>query len=259
MAPIESLEQVIQSAQGPISQDPTAHSNQLRNLAKKPGGNIILGSLLPVAPPTPVEGDAPPEPPASTQNDPLDLIDPAHSTLVALFILYVTSAYSPNHGPNTGGVGLLEYYQNPRVLGSSLMHLSHDACSRNIYPRGTKPGDNIDFRRHPAVDEPREEISATCRVSNNDSPVVTCGGCYAVSQLRNLYLLYFRHVCRRAISRLWYPYLQRELQRLTLSDIQYTDNLQYHYLGGCIYGALKRYKEAEDFFETVRRFAALAD
>jgi hypothetical protein len=89
MVPIESLEQVVQSAQNPVLQDSLVYVNQLRNLAKKTGGNIILGSLLPVAPPTPVEGDAPSEPPTPAQNDPLDIIDPVHSTLASLFILYV--------------------------------------------------------------------------------------------------------------------------------------------------------------------------
>jgi hypothetical protein len=37
-----------------------------------------------------------------------------------------------------------------------------------------------------------------------------------------------------------------------LSDIEYIDHLQYFYLGGVIYGALKRYDAAEDFLETVR-------
>ncbi|KAF9517991.1 hypothetical protein BS47DRAFT_1375491 [Hydnum rufescens UP504] len=37
---------------------------------------------------------------------------------------------------------------------------------------------------------------------------------------------------------------------LLLSDLDYNDNLQYHYLGGVIFGALKRYEEAEDFLET---------
>lgn len=95
MAPIETLEQVVQSSQTQLSQEPAAHANLLRNLAKKQGGNLILGSLLPVAPPTPVADDAPTageaaapaEPPIPPQNDPLDIIDPVHCTIACLFIL----------------------------------------------------------------------------------------------------------------------------------------------------------------------------
>lgn len=98
MAPvIESLEQVVQSTQSPLVQDPAAHATALRILSKKPGGNIILASLLPVAPapPSPIAEDAPPvteetpaQPPAPpAPSDPLDLIDPAECTVVFLYIL----------------------------------------------------------------------------------------------------------------------------------------------------------------------------
>jgi hypothetical protein len=95
MAPIETLEQVVQSSHSILAQDPAAHANLLRNLAKKPGGNLILASCLPVAPPTPVADEAPAteatptpaEPPAPTQNDPLDIIDPTQCTIAFLFIL----------------------------------------------------------------------------------------------------------------------------------------------------------------------------
>ncbi|KAH9835119.1 uncharacterized protein C8Q71DRAFT_710235 [Rhodofomes roseus] len=36
---------------------------------------------------------------------------------------------------------------------------------------------------------------------------------------------------------------------LKLSDLTYTDNLQYHYAGGVALGALKQWKKAEEFFE----------
>ncbi|KAG6327766.1 hypothetical protein ID866_11323 [Astraeus odoratus] len=36
---------------------------------------------------------------------------------------------------------------------------------------------------------------------------------------------------------------------LTLSDLTYNDNLVYHYAGGMVYAALKRWAEAEEFFE----------
>ncbi|KZT10407.1 uncharacterized protein LAESUDRAFT_721772 [Laetiporus sulphureus 93-53] len=36
---------------------------------------------------------------------------------------------------------------------------------------------------------------------------------------------------------------------LTISDLTYNDNLIYHYAGGVAFGALKRWREAEEFFE----------
>ncbi|KAF8752144.1 reductase [Rhizoctonia solani] len=230
MAPIESLEQVIQSAQSPISQDPTAHSNQLRNLAKKPGGNIILGSLLPVAPPTPVEGDAPPEPPASTQNDPLDLIDPAHSTLVALFIL------------------------SARVLPESpapppLQHISNFCTNFNPEHARLAPervtmlaqGIYTLAERNQAISD---AIPLLMSLVRRYPPHV--GYLTTIHPLLLAACVQARHFTTVI------PILAEGITEIDtqISDVQYTDNLQYHYLGGCIYGALKRYKEAEDFFET---------
>lgn len=37
----------------------------------------------------------------------------------------------------------------------------------------------------------------------------------------------------------------------TIADLTYNDNLVYHYAGGVALGALKRWKEAEEFFEIV--------
>ena len=37
----------------------------------------------------------------------------------------------------------------------------------------------------------------------------------------------------------------------SLSDLVYNDNLLYHYAGGVALGALKRWREAEEFFEIV--------
>lgn len=37
----------------------------------------------------------------------------------------------------------------------------------------------------------------------------------------------------------------------TLSELHYNDNLLYHYAGGIVFGVLKRWKEAEEFFEIV--------
>ena len=35
----------------------------------------------------------------------------------------------------------------------------------------------------------------------------------------------------------------------TIAELHWNDNLLYHYAGGVAFGALKRWKEAEDFFE----------
>lgn len=35
----------------------------------------------------------------------------------------------------------------------------------------------------------------------------------------------------------------------SVSDLHYNDNLVYHYSGGMALGALKRWREAEEFFE----------
>lgn len=36
---------------------------------------------------------------------------------------------------------------------------------------------------------------------------------------------------------------------MSLSDLHYSDSLVYHYAGGVALAALKRWREAEDFFE----------
>ena len=35
----------------------------------------------------------------------------------------------------------------------------------------------------------------------------------------------------------------------SISDLTYNDNLVYHYAGGVVYAALKRWPEAQEFFE----------
>lgn len=37
----------------------------------------------------------------------------------------------------------------------------------------------------------------------------------------------------------------------SISDLHYNDSLVYHYAGGIVFGALKRWREAEEFFEIV--------
>ncbi|KAG8737901.1 hypothetical protein FRC10_007548 [Ceratobasidium sp. 414] len=178
MAPLlESLEHVVQSTQAAISQDPHGHATALRALSKKQGGNLILASLLPVAPPTPVADDepgAPAEPaPAPVANDPLDIVDPAQCTLV---VLYILSARVHHESPTP-------------------VHFQHivNFCT--------------EF-------DPAHARLAPERVT------MLAKGIYGLAE-----------------------------RNQAISDVHYTDNLQYHYLGGCIYAGLKRFKDAEDFFE----------
>ncbi|KAH7337608.1 hypothetical protein B0J17DRAFT_663586 [Rhizoctonia solani] len=196
MAPIESLEQVVQSAQSQIAQDPAAHVTQLRNLVKKAGGNIILGSLLPVAPPTP--------PPAPVQNDPLDIIDPTQCTLAVLFILY-HARLAPERVTMLAQ-GMYTLAERSQALPEAIPLLM--SLVRR-YP----PHVGYLTTIHPL-------LLAACVQTRHFTTVV--------------------------------PILAEGITEIDtqISDVQYTDNLQYHYLGGCVYAALKRFKEAEDFFET---------
>ena len=45
---------------------------------------------------------------------------------------------------------------------------------------------------------------------------------------------------------------------MSLSDLTYNDNLIYHYSGGVALGALKRWREAEDYFEICVSAPAIA-
>ncbi|KAJ1301121.1 hypothetical protein OPQ81_003534 [Rhizoctonia solani] len=231
MAPIESLEQVIQSARSPVAQDPAAHANQLRILAKKPGGNIILGSLLAVAPPTPVdEAEAAAEPPAPAQSDPLDLIDPAQSTLVALFIL------SARVMPESPAPPPLQHISN--------FCTNFDPEHARLAPeRVTMLAQGIYTiaERNQALPEAIPLLMSLVRRYPPHLGYLT-----TIHPLLLAACVQTRHFTTVV------PVLAEGITEIDaqISDVQYTDNLQYHYLGGCVYAALKRFKEAEDFFET---------
>ncbi|CAE6371019.1 unnamed protein product [Rhizoctonia solani] len=230
MAPIESLEQVIQSAQSSVAQDPVAHSNQLRNLAKKTGGNIILGSLLPVAPPTPVEGDAPAEPAAPTQNDPLDIIDPAQSTLAVLFIL--SARVLPESPAPPPFQHISNFCTNFNPEHARLAPERVTMLAQGIY--------TIAERNQALPDVIPLLMSLVRRYPPH------------VGYLTTIHPLLLAACVQTRHFTTVVPILAGGITEIDtqISDVQYTDNLQYHYLGGCIYGALKRFKEAEDFFET---------
>ncbi|CAE6478945.1 unnamed protein product [Rhizoctonia solani] len=231
MAPIESLEQVVQSAQSQIAQDPVAHVNQLRSLAKKAGGNIILGSLLPVAPPTPVEeAEAPAEPPAPVQNDPLDIIDPTQCTLAALFIL------------------------SARVLPESpapppLQHISNFCTNFNPEHARLAP------ERVTMLAQGMYTLAERSQAFPEAIPLLmSLVRRYPphVGYLTTIHPLLLAACVQTRHFTTVIPILAEGITEIDMqiSDVQYTDNLQYHYLGGCVYAALKRFKEAEEFFET---------
>ncbi|CAE6535793.1 unnamed protein product [Rhizoctonia solani] len=230
MPPIESLEQVVQSSQSAIAQDPAAHATQLRNLVKKPGGNIILGSLLPVAPPTPVEADAPSEPPAPVQNDPLDIIDPTQCTLAVLFILSARVMPESPAPPPLQHISNFCTNFNPehaRFAPERVTLLAH-----GIYTLA---------ERSQALPE---AIPLLMSLVRRYPPHV--GYLTTIHPLLLSACVQTRHFTTVV------PILAEGITEIDtqISDVQYTDNLQYHYLGGCVYAALKRFKEAEDFFET---------
>ncbi|CAE6511350.1 unnamed protein product [Rhizoctonia solani] len=228
---IESLEQVVQSAQSLIAQDPLAHVIQLRNLAKKAGGNIILGSLLPVAPPTPVEEtDAPSEPPAPVQNDPLDIIDPTQCTLAALFIL------SARVMPESPAPPPLQYISN-------FCTNFNPGHARLAPERVTLLAQGIYNLAERSQALP-EAIPLLMSLVRRYPPHV--GYLTTIHSLLLMACVQTRHFTTVV------PLLAEGITEIDtqISDVQYTDNLQYHYLGGCVYAALKRFKEAEDFFET---------
>ncbi|KAL5639754.1 hypothetical protein ACGC1H_006361 [Rhizoctonia solani] len=231
MAPIESLEQVVQSAQSLIAQDPAAHATQLRNLAKKSGGNIILGSLLPVAPPTPVEeADAPAEPPVPIPNDPLDIIDPTQCTLAALFIL---SARVMPESPTPPPLQYISHFcTNFNPEHARLAPERVTLLAQGIY--------NLAERSQALP----EAIPLLMSLVRRYPPHV--GYLTTIHPLLLMACVQTRHFTTVV------PILAEGITEIDtqISDVQYTDNLQYHYLGGCVYAALKRFKEAEDFFET---------
>ncbi|KAG9094204.1 hypothetical protein FS749_012941 [Ceratobasidium sp. UAMH 11750] len=209
MAPLlESLEQVVQSTQTAISQDPQAHATALRALSKKQGGNLILASLLPVAPPTPVADDeagAAAEPtPAPVANDPLDIVDPSQCTLV---VLYILSARTHPESPTP-------------------VHFQHVVNFCTAF-------------------DPAHARLAPERVT------MLAKGIYGLAERNQAFqdaIPLLMTLVRRYPPHMGYLTTIHPLL-LAISDVHYTDNLQYHYLGGCIYAGLKRFKDAEDFFE----------
>ncbi|QRV98952.1 aldo/keto reductase family protein [Ceratobasidium sp. AG-Ba] len=245
MAPqLESLEQVVQSIGSHFFQDPQVHANALRALSKKQAGNLILASVLPVAPPTPVaegEGteDAPAPDPVPAANDPLDIIDPVESTLVVLYIL------SARVQPESPTPVQLHHVTNfctafdpvqARLAPERVTMLAkgiYGIAERNQVFQEAIPLLMTLVRRYPPhmgyLTTIHPLLLAACVQTRHFTTVV--------------------------------PVLAEGITEIDtqISDVQYTDNLTYHYLGGCVYAGLKRFKEAEDFFElTVTAPASVA-
>ncbi|KAG9122317.1 hypothetical protein FRC07_001368 [Ceratobasidium sp. 392] len=234
MAPqLESLEQVVQSSQAAIFADPQVHATALRALSKKQGGNLILASVLPVAPPTPVADDAADAPvePASAPpaNDPLDIVDPAQSTLVALYIL--SARVQPDSPTPVHVHHITNFCTAFDPAHARLAPERVTLLARGIYAlaeRNQAFADAIPLlmalvRRYPPhmgyLTTVHPLLLAACVQTQHFTTVV--------------------------------PVLAQGITEIDtqISDVHYTDNLQYHYLGGCVYAALKRFKDAEDFFE----------
>jgi len=79
--------------------------------------------------------------------------------------------------------------------------------------------------------------------------------------LTNVHPIFVQLCCTTRHFMLALPILSTPITEIDkeISDLHYTDNLVYHYCGGVALGALKRYREAVDFFEiTVSSPAAVA-
>ncbi|KAG9079910.1 hypothetical protein FRC06_007331 [Ceratobasidium sp. 370] len=234
MAPLlESLEHVIQSTQTAISQDPHAHATALRALSKKQGGNLILASLLPVAPPTPVaddEPDAADEPaPAPVANDPLDIVDPAQCTLV---VLYILSARIHPESPTPVHIQhIINFCTEFDPAHARLAPERVTMLAKGIYGLAER---NQAFQ---------DAIPLLMTLVRRYPPHM--GYLTTIHPLLLAACVQTRHFTTVV------PVLAAGITEIDpqISDVHYTDNLQYHYLGGCIYAGLKRFKEAEDFFE----------
>ncbi|KAF8607339.1 hypothetical protein BDV93DRAFT_468076 [Ceratobasidium sp. AG-I] len=240
MAPIiESLEQVVQSTQSPLVQDPAAHATALRILAKKPGGNIILGSLLPIAPapPSPIAEDAPPvteetpaQPPAPpAPSDPLDLIDPTQCTVAFLYILsarVLPDSPTPVPLQHIGNFCTAFNPEHARMAPDRMTLLA-----KGIYGLAER---NQAFQ---------EAIPLLMSLVRRYPPHM--GYLTTIHPLLLAACVQTRHFTTVM------PVLAEGITEIDtqISDVHYTDNLQYHYLGGCVFAALKRFKDAEDFFE----------
>lgn len=232
-------EQVVQSSQSALAQDPAAHVNLLRNLVKKTGGNLILASLLPVAPPTPVADDAPageeapaepPAAPAPVQNDPLEIIDPVQCTVAFLFIL--SARVHPESPTPIPLHHITNFCTNFNPEHARLAPERVTLLAQGIYSLG---------ERNQAL---QDAIPLLMSLIRRYPPHL--GYLTTIHSLLLAACVQTRHFTTVV------PILGEGITEIDtqISDVQYTDNLQYHYLGGCVYAALKRFKEAEDFFET---------
>jgi len=79
--------------------------------------------------------------------------------------------------------------------------------------------------------------------------------------LTNIHPIFVQLCCTTRHFMLALPILSTPITEIDkeISDLHYTDNLIYHYCGGVALGALKRYRDAADFFEiTVSSPAAVA-
>ncbi|TCD64034.1 hypothetical protein EIP91_004668 [Steccherinum ochraceum] len=204
------------------TQDPKALSDKLKHFTPREARDTILASTL------------------SSGQDPLSVLDPATNTIGYLYILAARLSVQASQMPSL------------RVI--------EEFCS----------GFNPEYARHAP-----ERMTALARgivrvADSSNKPKYAVGPLYdlvtryppSLSYLTTLHPLfisvspsrspYWNDVSqclrypRPALPVLSVPILDIDT---SLSDLHYNDNLIYHYAGGIALGALKMWREAEEFFE----------
>ncbi|KAI0795629.1 hypothetical protein C8Q75DRAFT_712166 [Abortiporus biennis] len=190
--------------------DPIKLNNQLKTLSKDSRENI-LASLLPGG------------------EDPLNALDPEFNTIGCLWIL--VARLNSNQTPYPDARIIEQFCK--RFKPQHAKHASDKvtALANSIY-RIAQASNNLRYAL-----EPLYELVTRYPPTR--------------SHLTTIHPL-FLSVCvatqsfQAALPVLLHPIMEIDT---SISNITYNDNLQYHYAGGIAFGALKRWKEAEEFFE----------
>jgi len=194
-----------------ISEQETSQIQQTLKNFMKDVREPILASLLP------------------TGQDPLDLLDPATHTLGFLYIL---SARLTVPGAPPSQQSTVESFC--RVFNPEQARLAPDRVTTLAKAIVRASGDNLKYALGPLRD-------LTTRYPPNSSYLTTLHPIYLNACITT------RHYTAAL------PILSAHILNVdtALSDLHYNDNLVYHYAGGVALGALKRWREAEEFFEIV--------
>ncbi|KAG8933579.1 hypothetical protein FRC02_011594 [Tulasnella sp. 418] len=192
------------------SQPPQAIANLLKSFSKRDVGETILASF------------------SATGEDPLSVLDPHLHTLGFLYILssrlnvpspQVTAeqvnAFCSTFTPETARLAP----ERVTLLAKGIIYVT-------------------ELNRHPELAIPP--------LSDLISRYPT-----SPSHLTTLHPIFLRACVRAQLYEQALPLLKNPITDVdrSISDLAYTDNLVYHYLGGVILGSLKLYKESEEFFE----------